>query len=96
VYVYTYTYTYNYTYTYTYKCIYTYTYTHAHTHIHKRRHDTTAFMLSWILIEIYRTPNVLDRLRAELDEVNPTREHWAPEKLRSLKYLEATINEGMR
>jgi hypothetical protein len=70
-----------------------------HTYIY-RRHDTTAFMLSWTLIEIYRNPKVLESLRAELDAVNPDRtgqhRHWSPEQLRSLKYLDATINEGMR
>jgi cytochrome P450 len=66
-----------------------------HTYMHNR-HDTTAFMLSWTLIEIYRNPKVLESLRTELDAANPERTHWTPDHLRSLKYLDAAINEGMR
>jgi Cytochrome P450 len=61
-------------------------------------HDTTAYQLSWIIIELSRNPDVVIKLRAELDELFPTRQYsnvtFTPQQLSNLTYLASVIKEG--
>ncbi|MSP59199.1 MAG: cytochrome P450 [Myxococcales bacterium] len=58
-------------------------------------HETTANALCWALRHILARPDVLDRLRAELDEAFPGGKVDAT-KARKLPYLDACIKESMR
>ncbi|KAI1324407.1 cytochrome P450 [Xylariaceae sp. FL0255] len=56
--------------------------------------DTTTSVLTYLFLELSRRPDIVDRLRAEiaeLDEANPTWEH-----LRGMKYLNWTVKEALR
>ncbi|KAF9630735.1 Cytochrome P450 [Lasiodiplodia theobromae] len=58
--------------------------------------DTTACTLSWLFYELSNHPRVVQKLREEIlrvvgDEAMPTYEH-----LKSMKYLQHTINETLR
>ncbi|PSR99399.1 cytochrome P450 [Coniella lustricola] len=58
--------------------------------------DTTASTLSWALYELGRHPEIVKKLRAEiLDVVGPDRTPTYAD-LKSMKYLQNTINETLR
>eukprot|EP00596_Hydrurales_sp_CCMP1899_P001201 CAMPEP_0119042294 /NCGR_PEP_ID=MMETSP1177-20130426/14520_1 /TAXON_ID=2985 /ORGANISM="Ochromonas sp, Strain CCMP1899" /LENGTH=303 /DNA_ID=CAMNT_0007008973 /DNA_START=714 /DNA_END=1625 /DNA_ORIENTATION=- len=61
-------------------------------------HDTTAYQVSWIIIEILKHPHVLIKLREELDRVFAvqTPGDCTPTQLSELTYLSHIIKEGMR
>ena len=56
-------------------------------------HETTAVALSWALYELARHPNVLARLREELDALGPDP---APDVIVKQPYLGAVCNETLR
>jgi cytochrome P450 len=58
-------------------------------------HETTATALCWAFERVLATPQVLDRIHAELDEVCAG-EPLRPEHIGRLDYLEATITEALR
>ena len=58
-------------------------------------HETTATALSWVFYRLLRHPDVLAKLRAELDRVvgnHPV----GPEQIGQLHYLDATVKETLR
>ena len=61
-------------------------------------HDTTAYQLSWIIIELARHPEVVKTLREELDNaftpVGPR--DCTASQLSKLDYLSKVVKEGMR
>lgn len=61
-------------------------------------HDTTAYQVSWIIIELARHPDVVTKLREELDSalapMGPR--HCTAAQLSKLDYLGQVIKEGMR
>ncbi len=57
--------------------------------------ETTAKVLAWTVLGVLSNPEILQRLRRELDEVLADRP-IANEDLRRLPYLHAIIQEGMR
>ena len=62
-------------------------------------HDTTAFQLSWIIIELARNPDVVKKMRVELDSIFPERDQrvqFTTQLLSKLNYLTLIIKEGMR
>lgn len=63
-------------------------------------HDTTAYQLSWIIIELSRHPAVVAKLRVELDSLFSARQDssvvFTPQHLSKLDYLTSVIKEGMR
>jgi biphenyl-4-hydroxylase len=59
-------------------------------------HDTTAYTLSWILIEVARHPIVLTKLQQELDDIVRNGFWFTPSTLGNLEYLNMVIKEGMR
>ena len=60
-------------------------------------HDTTAFSLAWIILEVSRNKDVLVKLRKEIDSVNPDPSSpFQPSHLSKLEYLDNVIKEGMR
>jgi cytochrome P450 len=59
-------------------------------------HDTTAYTLSWILIEVARHPIVLTKLQQELDDIVRNGFGFTPSTLGNLEYLNMVIKEGMR
>ena len=56
-------------------------------------HETTANALAWTIYELHRHPEVLVRLRDELDALGPTP---SPDELADQPYLEAVIHESLR
>src|SRR6185369_5801242 len=58
-------------------------------------HETTALSLTWAIATLLQHPEVLAKLKAELEEVVGDRP-VALEDLRRLKYLDAVIKESMR
>lgn len=56
-------------------------------------HETTAVALSWALYELGLHPEIVTKLRAELDAAGPNPE---PELLLTLPYLDAVCNEAIR
>ena len=56
-------------------------------------HETTATALAWALYELGRHPQVLAKLRAEVDEVGPEPD---PDQVARLPYLSAVCNETLR
>mmetsp|Transcript_70673 Transcript_70673/g.147202 ORF Transcript_70673/g.147202 Transcript_70673/m.147202 type:complete len:499 (-) Transcript_70673:185-1681(-) len=58
--------------------------------------ETTAHTTSWTLWEVFRNPQVLQKVRSELDAINPSRGAWDKDKLSQLDYVGHVINEGMR
>ena len=58
-------------------------------------HETTALSLTWAVATLLQHPEVLAKLRAELNEVVGDRP-VALEDIRRLKYLDAVIKESMR
>ena len=63
-------------------------------------HDTTAYQLSWIIIELSRNPDVVAKLREELDKLFPSRQYsdvtFNLQSLTKLTYLGSVIKEGKR
>lgn len=62
-------------------------------------HDTTAYQLSWLIIELSRNPDVVKKLRIELDSLFPSKCSdviFTPQHLSQLSYLNLIIKEGMR
>ena len=61
-------------------------------------HDTTAYQVSWIIIEISRHLDVLQKLRVELDSLVPLEGavEFTPQLLSKMEYLTMVIKEGMR
>ena len=64
-------------------------------------HDTTAFQLSWIIIELAKAPEIVKKFRVELDAIFPERNgngrvEFTPQHLSKLNYLNLIIKEGMR
>jgi cytochrome P450 len=61
-------------------------------------HDTTGYQLSWIIIECVKHPDVLLKLRKELDRVFAVNSpiDCTPNQLSELHYLSYIIKEGMR
>ena len=65
-------------------------------------HDTTAYQLSWIIIELCRNPNVVVKLREELNFLFGDEPGGGPplnctsQNLNQLDYLSKIIKEGMR
>ena len=61
-------------------------------------HETTAYQISWIIIEISRHQSVLEKLRVELDSLiqpdGPV--ELSPQLLSQMTYLAMVIREGMR
>jgi len=55
-------------------------------------HETTATALAWALRWILASPDVEERLRAEISAAQP----HTPEKIAKLEYLDAVIRESMR
>jgi cytochrome P450 len=56
-------------------------------------HETTALGLSWLFSFVFRQPEVLRTLRAELDALGPDPE---PETIAAQPYLEAVCQEALR
>lgn len=55
-------------------------------------HETTALTLTWAIYHLHRHPQVLQRLREELDQ----RDARTPESLATAPYLKAVIQETLR
>ena len=56
-------------------------------------HETTAVALAWTLYELGRHPDILQKLRAELDAAGPNPD---PKLLLTLPYLDAVCKEAIR
>ncbi|WP_437878313.1 cytochrome P450 [Sorangium sp. So ce513] len=56
-------------------------------------HETTALALTWALDHVHRHPEVLARLRDEIDALGPEPD---PERLAALPYLDAVCKETLR
>mmetsp|Transcript_11065 Transcript_11065/g.23636 ORF Transcript_11065/g.23636 Transcript_11065/m.23636 type:complete len:483 (-) Transcript_11065:361-1809(-) len=52
-------------------------------------HDTTAFSIAWVLLELARNPNEQKKLRESLSQLSP-------ENYGRSEYLKYVVNEGMR
>jgi cytochrome P450 len=60
-------------------------------------HDTTAFTLAWTFIELSKRPDVVARIREEIDVVNKDfNQEFTVNHLGQLDYLVAVIKESMR
>jgi cytochrome P450 len=64
-------------------------------------HETTATTLTWFLFYVGHHPEVQAKIQQELDEIYESKESGEDEgitlnDLRSMKYLEAAINESLR
>ena len=59
-------------------------------------HETTAYTLAWIIIEVTRNPEVLERLKAEIDSAAPGVDDITQKQLNEMTYLDYVIKEGMR
>lgn len=57
--------------------------------------ETTSKMIAWVLLDLLETPQVMAKMRAELDEVVGDGELDAGH-FRSLTYLDAVVEEGLR
>jgi cytochrome P450 len=56
-------------------------------------HVTTGVALGWALYELGRNPDIMTKLRAEVDSVGPERD---PDAILTLPYLSAVCNEAIR
>lgn len=55
-------------------------------------HDTTAFSIAWIMIEVAKHPHVNDRIKDEIDSiVDKDIEHITKQDLSKMVYLENVI-----
>ncbi len=59
-------------------------------------HETSANALAWTIYSISQQPEIIDKIRAEVNHICPNDEMPTFEQLRLLKYTEQVINEGMR
>lgn len=61
-------------------------------------HETTAYQLSWIIVELARHPEILRKLRVELDRefAETGAVECSPHQLSQLDYLTKVVKEGMR
>ena len=60
-------------------------------------HETSAFTLVWLFLEISRYPAVLTQLKKEIDSVVGNDEgHITQRHLNSMTYMDQVIKEGMR
>ena len=61
-------------------------------------HDSTAYSLSWVILEVARNPTVLQRIQEELDKVHPNKNEPfnSVTDLHKLEYLSQVISEAMR
>ena len=59
-------------------------------------HETTAYTVSWIMIEIARNPDVLAKLKKEIGSVVTSDENITVKQLSEMPYLDCVIKEGMR
>lgn len=60
-------------------------------------HDTTGYQMAWIIIEVSKHPNVLQKIREELDPLIPDDiKEFTPKMLGQMNYLSMVIKEGMR
>ena len=59
-------------------------------------HETTAYTLAWIIIEVTRNPEVQKRLKAEIDTASPGTDDITQKQLNDMTYLDYVIKEGMR
>jgi len=57
-------------------------------------HDTTATAMAWTLYELGRRPDIQDKLHLEI--VNADQNMGIIERVKSLKYLDHVLKEGMR
>jgi cytochrome P450 len=58
--------------------------------------DTTANTLAWMIYLLHRHPEALQRARAEVLAVAGSVEHFDPQRMAGLDYLEACAHETMR
>ena len=60
-------------------------------------HDTTSHSISWTIIEVCKRPDVLKKIQAEIDAVNPDKNNpFTPDHFPQLVYLDYVIKEAMR
>lgn len=59
-------------------------------------HETSANALAWTLYSLAKVPEVVEKLREEINSVLPNQEMPTFNQLRQLTYTEQVINEGMR
>lgn len=59
-------------------------------------HETTANSLTMLMMELAQHPQIVEKIRDELSQVNPDGNNFSWDDLASLKYLEMVIKEGMR
>ncbi|KAF7819048.1 3,9-dihydroxypterocarpan 6A-monooxygenase [Senna tora] len=65
-------------------------------HEEKARCDTTSMLLQWAMIEIINHPQVLKKLREELNSVVGTERLVKESDVKKLKYLHAVVKEVIR
>ena len=58
--------------------------------------DSTAYTISWIIIEIAKHPDVLAKMKKEIGSVVTTDENITIKQLNDMPYLDCVIKEGMR
>jgi cytochrome P450 len=59
-------------------------------------HETSANSLGWTFYMLAQHPEIVEKIRAEVDDVLPNKEMPTFEQVRQLTYTEQVINEGMR
>lgn len=60
-------------------------------------HDTTGYQMAWIIIEVSKHPEILQKIREELDPLIPDdMKEFTPKMLGQMHYLSMVIKEGMR
>ena len=60
-------------------------------------HDSTSHSISWTIIEVCKRPDVLKKIQAEIDAVNPDKNNpFTPDHFPQLVYLDYVIKEAMR
>jgi cytochrome P450 len=59
-------------------------------------HETSANALAWTFYMLAQHPEIVEKMRAEINVVLPNNEMPTFEQLRQLTYTEQVINEGMR
>lgn len=58
--------------------------------------DTTATSIAWLFYFLYRHPDVMEKVRAEVGRHDADHAPLSPEHLASMSYLDACINETLR
>ena len=58
--------------------------------------DSTAYTISWIIIEIAKNPDVLAKMKKEIGSIVTTDENITVKQLNDMPYLDCVIKEGMR